>query len=279
MKDRAYAKINLALNVKSRREDGYHELEMIMVPISYFDELELVKSEKMEYLCNRKYITFDSSNTVVKAIDYMKDKYDINDNFKVYINKMIPTRAGLAGGSSDGASIIRMFDKMYGLNMSYEEKKEASLAIGADVFFCLMNKPSLVRGIGEKLEPFKMENFFEILLVKPRQGVSTKEAFTKLNLDKCAHPDVEELKRCLMAKDYSSSIINMQNSLEESSFRICPYINSLKKELLNLGFDHVLMSGSGSTLMAFSRDALLAENTMKKMRSERHFAIRVKILS
>ena len=74
MKDRAYAKINLALNVKSRREDGYHELEMIMVPISYFDELELVKSEKMEYLCNRKYITFDSSNTVVKAINYMKDK-------------------------------------------------------------------------------------------------------------------------------------------------------------------------------------------------------------
>ena len=222
MRERAYAKINLCLNVKGKRDDGYHELEMIMLPVSYYDEIELRLSKDMKYSSNRSYLRFDDKNTIVKAVEYMKEKYAIKDNFSIHINKFIPTRAGLAGGSSDGACIIRILDEMYKLNMSYEEKKEASLAIGADVFFCFMNRPALVKGIGEELDFFEMDNFFHILLVKPKEGVSTKEAFKKLDIVNCDHPDARALKRALIDKDYPEVLANMQNSLESSSFEICP---------------------------------------------------------
>lgn len=279
MRERAYAKINLCLNVKKRRDDGYHELEMIMLPVSYYDEIELREAKEMKYSSNRAYLRFDDKNTIVKAVEYMKNKYAIKDNFSIHINKFIPTRAGLAGGSSDGACIIRMLDEMYKLNMSYEEKKEASLAIGADVFFCLMNKPALVKGIGEELEFFHVDNFFNILLVKPKEGVSTKEAFKKLNLEICDHPDAYALKKALIEKDYPKVLMNMQNSLESSSFEICPSILKLKTKLEGYGFDHVLMSGSGSTLIAISKDVKLVNRVMKQMRNSHYFAAKVKILS
>lgn len=279
MKDRAYAKINLALDVKSRREDGYHELEMVMVPVSLYDELEITVYYRDVYTCNRQYITFNQKNTIVKAIDYMRKKYQIKDKFKVHLNKNIPTRAGLAGGSSDGASVIRLLDKMYQLNMTYEEKRAASLAIGADVFFCLINKPAIVKGIGDLIEPLSFNSFFHVLLVKPKQGVSTKMAFEKLDLKKADHPDISALKEALIAGDYAESIKNMQNSLEESSFRLCPEILKLKGELEAFGFDHVLMSGSGSTLFALSRDLRLVNDIQTLMRNRHYFARRVKILS
>lgn len=279
MRERAYAKINLCLNVKGKRDDGYHELEMIMLPVSYYDEIELRLSKDMKYSSNRSYLRFDDKNTIVKAVEYMKEKYAIKDNFSIHINKFIPTRAGLAGGSSDGACIIRILDEMYKLNMSYEEKKEASLAIGADVFFCLMNRPALVKGIGEELDFFEMDNFFHILLVKPKEGVSTKEAFKKLDIVNCDHPDARALKRALIDKDYPEVLANMQNSLESSSFEICPSILKLKKKLEVYGFDRVLMSGSGSTLIAISKDVKLVNRVMKQMRNSHYFATKVKILS
>lgn len=279
MKDKAYAKINLALNVKSRRDDGYHELEMVMVPVSFYDELELVKSDKDEFYSNRSYIDFNEKNTIIKALNYMRKTYDIKDCFKITLNKFIPTRAGLAGGSSDGASIIRMLNKMYHLDMTYEEKRKACLAVGADVFFCLINKPSIVEGIGEILSPFEFKADFEILLVKPRLGVSTASSFQSLDLKTCDHPDVHRLKEALINSDYQTSINHMQNSLEASSFKLCPEILVLKNELTSMGFDKVLMSGSGSTLFALTKDRKLCIESLEKLRSRHLFARKVKILS
>ena len=278
MKDRAYAKINLALNVKSRREDGYHELEMIMVPTSFYDELRLQVSRYDSYTCNRSYLAFNEKNTIVKAVEYMRKTYGIKDHFKIHLDKFIPTRAGLAGGSADGASIIRMLNKRYNLNMDYEAKKRACLAIGADVFFCLMNKPSVVKGIGENLEPFSFKCDFYVLLVKPKEGVSTKEAFETLDLNKCGHPDVDKLKNALIDNDYDEAIKHMANSLEASSFKICPEIASTKVELQELGFDHVLMSGSGSTLFALTKNRNLLTKTLKMYRHRHFFAREVKLL-
>ena len=133
MKVKAYSKINLALDVVGKRTDGYHELRMLMVPLDFFDEIEIAYSDKMEYVSNRAYIRFDKDNTIVKAFEIMKETFDIKDNFKIVLNKMIPTQAGLAGGSTDGAAIIRYLNNKYALKLNEEQIKELCLKIGADV--------------------------------------------------------------------------------------------------------------------------------------------------
>ncbi len=278
MKERAYAKINLALNVKGVRDDGYHELEMIMVPTSFYDEIELQPSRFTTFSCNRPYIAFNGKNTMVKALEYMRKTYDINDHFKIHLNKFIPTRSGMAGGSADGAAIIRLLNERYQLNMDYEAKQKAALYVGADVFFCLMNKPALVKGIGEELEPFSFPWPFYVLLVKPKDGVSTKEAFDLMDVKTCPHPDVLALRQALIANDYPNILAHMANSLEPTSAALCPDIAIIRDDLEQMGFDKVIMSGSGSTLIAVSRNHNLIMRGLKKYRHRHFFAREVKLL-
>ena len=175
MKIKAYAKINLALDVLGVRDDGYHELRMIMVPLDFFDDMDISYSEEMEYSSNRPYIFFDENNTIVKAFNIMKEEFGIKENFKVVLNKMIPTQAGLAGGSTDGAAIIKFLNVKYNLQLSDEKIKELCLKIGADVYFNYYSKPALVEGLGDKLTFIDIKDDYHVLLVKPKRGVSTKE--------------------------------------------------------------------------------------------------------
>ena len=129
MKERAYAKINLCLNIKSRREDGYHELEMIMVPIDFYDTLEMIPSQEMRIYNNRSYIPVNEKNTVIKAVQVLKQRYGFDTNFEIRLQKHIPTRAGLAGGSADAAAAIRMMNRMLKLNMSEQDMIDCGSAI------------------------------------------------------------------------------------------------------------------------------------------------------
>lgn len=271
MKERAYAKINLALNVKGIREDKYHELEMIMLPLAFYDELTIEKAPTTSYTSNRSYIRFNSKNTVVKMIDYLKTNYQIATNFKVYLAKHIPLRAGLAGGSADAAATLRLIDKLCNLHLSSQEKEKAALAIGADVPFCLYNKPALVSGIGEKLQFFNLTSPLNVLLVKPIKGISTKEAFKHLNINLCSHPNVYALKKELEEGNYRAALEYFGNSLEQASFMLLPEIKQIKTDLLQKGLDVALMSGSGSTVFGLSSNKELLDEVAQSMLKKGYF--------
>lgn len=276
MKIKAYSKINLALDVIGKREDGYHELRMIMVPLDFFDEMDIYYNDVMEYEANRPYIFFDENNTIVKAVNLMKSEFNIKDNFKITLNKMIPTQAGLAGGSTDGAAIIRFFNTKYNLKLSDERVKELCLRIGADVLFNYYSKPALVEGLGDKLTFIDVKDKYYVLLVKPKRGVSTKECYKKLDLNSCEHPDVDlilnNLKEGLDVKPY------LKNSLEKPAIELCKGISKAKGDLLNMGADFAMVTGSGSTVYTIDKSWTKINALRLKMLNRGYFVRSCSIL-
>lgn len=279
MKERAYAKINLCLNIKARRDDGYHELEMIMVPIDFYDTLEMIPSREMRISNNRSYIPVNEKNTVIKAVQVLRNRYGFDLNFDIRLQKHIPTRAGLAGGSADAAAAIRMMNKMLNLNMSEQDMIDCGREVGADVPFCILSKPALVQGIGEVIVPFECHPDFHILLVKPKRGVSTKEAFELSDRTEPVHPDCRKMGRALISGDYEGIIDSLGNSLEDAALQLVPEIRQVKEALSMLGFDGVQMSGSGSTVFGITKDEALVDKTMELMRGRKLFVRKTKILT
>lgn len=277
MKERAYAKVNLCLDVVRRREDGYHELSMIMVPIDFYDVIEMNIADTMSLKTNMGYLPINEKNTVIKAIETMRKEYGFKENFEINLTKHIPTQAGLAGGSADGAASMRLVRKLLNLDISDEELGELAKKVGADVPFCVHSRPALVSGIGEKLEFFDLETDFYLFLVKPYRGVSTRLAFEKLNFDQCSHPDAKEMKEALINQDYESILKHLGNSLEESAYRLVPQIAKIKKELLEYGFDGALMSGSGSTVFAITKNSDLVEKASIDFKKKGYFVRKTKI--
>ncbi len=278
MKERAYAKINLCLDVIRRRDDGYHDLKMVMVPIDFYDVLEMIPAEETTMALNRSYLPVNDKNTVIKAIHVMQERYGFTQNFACTLQKHIPTQAGLAGGSADAAAAIRMMNRMMRLDLSEKELIETARLVGADVPFCTLNQPALVEGIGEIISPFECRCDFGILLVKPRRGVSTKAAFGGLNFDTLVHPDVDGMKNALENGDYDGVIHCLGNSLEEVSLRLVEEIRDVRESLSELGFDGVLMSGSGSTVFGITQSPRLLRDAMDLMRANGYFVRSTKIL-
>lgn len=278
MYKRCYGKINLGLDVCFRRDDGYHELAMIMLPITFYDELIIDKALYPRFSSNKSYVQSNPDNTITKAIAYLREKYQFKENFDIRLNKHIPTRAGLAGGSSDGAMCILAVNELLDLRMSDEELKEAAMAVGSDVYFCLLGKPAVVRGTGDIVEPFDFKLDPWILLVKPKVGVSTKKSFETLDLKRCDHPDIAAIRNDIINDDYQGMITKIANSLEEPSFRLVPQIKTIKDELLTLGLDAALMSGSGSTVFGLSNDEKIIDQSQKIMAKKGYFVRKVKVV-
>lgn len=279
MKENAYAKINLCLDVTGEREDGYHELNMIMVPVNFYDVLEMEPASETTIRLNRSYLPVNEKNTVIKAIRTMQKMYGFDQEFACTLQKHIPTQAGLAGGSADAAAAIRMIDRYMGLDLSREELIKVGTAVGADVPFCIFNKPAFVSGIGDRLETFECNTDFDLLLVKPRRGVSTKTAFTEMDPEKASHPDCMAMRRALMENDYEGVIRNLGNSLEEVSIRLVKEIREVKEDLAAAGFDGVLMSGSGSTVFGITRSPRLLRKTADLMRYKGFFVRMTSIMN
>ena len=271
MKQRAYAKINLCLDVVRRREDGYHELEMIMAPVNLYDTLNFEFSDELRLQSNVPYLPLDRRNTIVKAIELLREEYGFKENFEITLQKHIPTQAGMAGGSTDGAAAIRALHKMLQLGMDNDKMVEIAKKVGADVPFCLRSRPAFVTGIGENLEHFRVHTPFYLLLVKPYKGVSTKVAFETLDFSCAEHPDCRRMREALIGNDYDGVLQSLGNTLEQSAFKLGPQIATIKQELLALGFDGALMSGSGSTVFALTRDLELLEKGAAAMRKKAAF--------
>lgn len=258
MKESAYAKINLSLDVVCKREDGYHELSMIMLPLTFHDTLEIELSDKDIYTSDSDMI-FDESNTIVKAVKIMREAYKLKQSFKIHCEKRIPMQAGLAGGSADAAAVLRGINTLCDLNIPMNELALLGKKIGADVPFCVLNKPAYVSGIGEKIEPFDPIFDYEILLVKPQKGVSTKRAFEMLAFKTAIHPQISKIVSALKIGNAKAWIPELGNTLEQTAFQLVPEIETIKKQLQKDGFDAVLMSGSGSCLFGLTHNLTLIE--------------------
>lgn len=279
MKVRAYAKINLGLDVVRKREDGYHELDMIMVPIDFYDVVEINFAEKTTLSSNASYLPVNQKNTMIKALNVLREEFGFSENFKIDLKKHIPSQGGLAGGSADAAATIILIDKLLNLNLDENKMIELAKKVGADVPFCLFNKPAVVQGIGEKLDFFDVNTDFWVFLAKPYHGVSTKKAFESINFDTIEHPNINNLKEALEANDYEGVINNLGNSLEQSSFKIVPKIAHLKSQLIEYGFDTALMSGSGSTVFALTKNEELVDEAINDFHKKGYFVRKTKILT
>lgn len=277
MKERAYAKINLCLDVVKKRGDGYHELNMIMVPIDFYDVLEMNISTTMTMNTNVGFLPMDDKNTIIKAIEVMRKEYGFSENFAIHLTKHIPTQAGLAGGSADGAATMRMVKRLLKLEISDEKMVAMAKKVGADVPFCVQNRPAFVSGIGENLDFFDFTSDFYIFLVKPYKGVSTKMAFEQLDFTQCSHPDAKAMKKALINQDYRNTLNELGNSLEQSAFNLVPQIAQIKEELIQFGFDGALMSGSGSTVFALSKDESLVNRACIAFRKNGCFIRKTRI--
>ena len=269
MKDRAYAKINLALDVFNIREDGYHDINSIMVPVNFYDELEINIANEDNYYCNKSFIKFNETNSILKMINAVKEKYNISDHFYINLNKVVPIQAGLGGGTSDAASTLRILNKLYKLNITKEEEKELCVKVGADVLFNYYNKPAVVSGIGDIVKPFKINKEYSVLIVKPKLGISTKEAYQKLDMNVCDHPNIEKLKEVLINGDDICGLLG--NSLEQPSLLLNSEIQKIKDLMIKNGGKNVLMSGSGSSVFAISENEEEIQNIAKELKNEPYY--------
>lgn len=280
MKIRAYAKINLALDVVRKREDGYHELEMIMAPITLHDLIYInVIEEGIEIESNSTIMPVDQRNIMYKVAVLMKERYRIKKGIKIYVYKHIPTQAGLAGGSADGAAVIKAINKLFHLNLTNEQMAAIGKEVGADIPFCIYQKLALVSGIGEKLSFIDQSFECKVLLVKPKKGVSTKKAFSSLDLSRASHRDCHLMAKGIEENDYQVVINNLQNTLEKPSIKMVPEIEMIKQEMIKIGFDGALMSGSGSCVFALTKSDEILDKGFKYFKGKYYFVRKTEILN
>lgn len=264
MKKKSFAKINLMLDVVERRADGYHELEMITVPIDLFDTIDIKISPKMKMTSNKRYIPNDERNTVIKAIELMRTQYGFKENFTIKLLKNTPTRAGMGGGSSNASLVMRMVNELLDLKASEDDLMKIAQEVGSDVPFTLYGKPALVRGVGERLDPIIINMDFFIFIVKPAKGISTPQLFKKLDADHLFHYDSSLVKKALEEGDYDLFVRAIGNSLEPGAIKNVPEIRKAKQDLLNFGFDTAIMSGAGSSVFGITQDVNLVNQAVKR---------------
>lgn len=273
---KAPAKVNLCLKVNFKREDGYHDLSMIMQTISLFDKLYFeiiknnsVKDSRINLCCNFSYIPTDSRNLIYKITEYIFNKFKIDDEINISIDKMIPVGGGLGGGSSDAASTLLFLNKFYKLNLSIEEMTEIAMMFGSDIPFFLHKHECICEGRGEKIEKLIPFNNYYILIMTPSLKISTKEVYSKLDIKNIADNQLlfENCKVAIKTKNFDMLARNIFNDLESVTTNMCNEIQVYKSEMMSLGAKNALMSGSGSTVFGLFNSyfkALNCKNILKK---------------
>lgn len=264
---KAYAKVNLTLDVIGKRPNGYHEVRMIMQQIDLHDDIILTPKEKgIELATNSPFIPRDHRNIAYKAAQIMLERYDIKSGLHIKINKRIPVAAGLAGGSTDAAAVIKGINVLFKLNLSLEEQMAIGLELGADVPFCIMGGAALAEGIGEKLTPIKGFKDGWMVLAKPNIGVSTKEVYEQLKWDQISrHPDTKAMLEAIECGETHGVSEELCNVLEEVTIGLYPAVKELKDRFYEYGAFGVLMSGSGPSVFAFFKTYEKAKKAQKNL--------------
>ena len=267
---KAYAKINLSLDVVGKREDGYHFLKMIMQNIDLYDVIKLEEIARgINLECDKLYVPTDERNIAYKAAELFIKKYDLASGIKINIIKNIPVSAGLAGGSTDAAAVLLGMRDMFKPELSDGELMELGVRIGADIPYCIAGGTALCEGIGEKITRLNSFKDNILIVVKPPFGVSTREVYQKLDIKKIKiHPSTEALIQAIKEENLKFICENMKNVLENVTLRKHSVIRRIKKEMTDLGAMGTLMSGSGPTVFAFFEDMLQAQRCYDYMKTK-----------
>jgi len=265
---KALAKVNLGLDVIRRREDGYHEVCMVMQTIHLYDRLDIAKNQSGEITMetNLAFLPTNENNLVYKAAKLLCDEFAIKDGIHVNLQKRIPVAAGMAGGSTDAAAVLYGVNKIFDLGLSTEQLMERGVKIGADVPYCIMRGTALAEGIGEKLTQLPPMVKCPILIAKPAISVSTKFVYENLKLDGIKHPDMQKLIADIKEKDLHKVAADMGNVLESVTIPAYPVIADIKENMMNHGAVGSMMSGSGPTVFGLFEDEKTAENAYEAMK-------------
>lgn len=269
MRLQAFAKINLGLDVLGKREDGYHEVRMIMQTIRMYDQLDMRKSVEpgIHLTTNKKYIPVDENNLVWRAAKLMMDTCGIIEGVSIHLHKVIPVAAGMAGGSSDAAATLVGMNRLFHCGLSKEKLMELGVQIGADVPYCVLRGTALAEGIGEKLTVLPPMPDCWILIGKPGISVSTKYVYTTLDLNTdTVHPDIDGMKKALEDGNLYGITERMGNVLQDVTIPAYPEVERIKEQMKTLGAVNAMMSGSGSTVFGIFDNEEKAQEACQKLR-------------
>lgn len=278
---KALAKINLGLDVVRRREDGYHEVRMIMQTIQLYDRLDIKRTQEpgIQIQTNLSFLPVNENNLIYKAAKLLMDEFSITDGVSVKLDKRIPVAAGMAGGSTDAAAMLIGVNRLFSLGLTKRQLMERGVQIGADVPYCIMRGTALAEGIGEALSPLPPMVKCPVLIAKPSISVSTKFVYQNLKLDDTTiHPDIDRMIDDIKAKNLHDIAAHMGNVLETVTIPNYPVIDEIKKDMLSNGAVGAMMSGSGPTVFGLFDDEDTAKKAYKAMRSS-HLARQVYLTS
>lgn len=249
---RARAKINLALDVCRRLENGYHEVRMVMQTVDLFDELEFKIRNDPDIILSvdsKDYLGDLENNLIFRAAKLMKQQYNIQHGVEIRLKKNIPVAAGMAGGSTDAAATMLAMNELYELGLTREQLMEQAVGLGADIPFCIMGGTALAEGIGERLSPLAAPPKAVLLIVKPPIMVSTQWVYQHLQLNAIErHPDIDGMVEALAQGDLKGITDRMENVMETVTEKAHPIITDIKEMMLGNGAINTLMSGSGPSI-------------------------------
>ncbi len=268
---KAYGKVNLGLDVLRRREDGYHEVRMVMQTVGLYDKIDLFWREKpgVTIETNLYYLPANESNLAYRAAALLLEEFGIQSGVHIRLKKFIPVAAGMAGGSSDAAAVLYGVSRMFGLGLSLEELQRRGARLGADVPYCVMRGTVLCEGIGEILTPLPPMPQCQVLIAKPLVSVSTKSVYEKLRVDALTpeqHPDIDGMVDAIRQRDLMGVAARMGNVLESVTASEHPEIGIIRQLMLDSGAVNAMMSGSGPTVFGLFTSPRLAASAYEKMR-------------
>lgn len=268
---KAYGKINLGLDVLRKREDGYHEVRMVMQTVGLYDRIDLMYLEQpgIKVETNLYYLPNNENNLAYKAAKLLIDEFGVKKGVSIKLKKFIPVAAGMAGGSSDAAAVLFGVNRMFGLGLSIEQLMERGVKIGADVPYCVLRGTALSEGIGEVLTPLPPLPQCQVLIAKPAISVSTKFVYENLGVNELRpeqHPDIDAMVEAIGREDIHGIASHMGNVLETVTIKAHPVIGQIKEMMMDMGAMGSLMSGSGPTVFGLfgnSKEALAAYERMR----------------
>lgn len=268
---KALGKINLGLDVLGRRENGYHDVRMVMQTLYLYDNVTLIKKTEpgIELESNLRFLPTDENNIAWKAANLLIKEFQIPFGVKIILDKHIPVAAGMAGGSTNAAAVLYGMNKMFRLGLSQQELMDRGVKLGADVPYCIMRGTVLAEGIGEILSPLSPMPKCQILIAKPPISVSTKMVYEKLDSKEIEnHPDIDGLIEGLEEQDLQKIAACMGNVLEKVTIEEYPVIEEIKQSMLKEGALGAMMSGSGPTVFGIFDDKQTIKKAYNKIKAQ-----------
>jgi len=266
---KAYAKLNLALNIVDLRPDGYHNIETIMLPLELHDSIEINVAPNRSVddfvVCDNYNVGISKYNLCHKAINIARQQWKFRQHFDIFIHKNIFLQSGLGGGSADAAAVLKAIVKILNLKVTNDELIAVARQVGSDVPFMLFNKPAVISGVGDHIEYFDFNNKYNnyyVLLVKPLAGLSTTAVYSEYEKCEKIFFQINACKEAFVKGENFKGL--MGNSLEAPAFALLPELVDLKKSLEEYGFEYVFMTGGGSCMVALTDNKRLANKALKR---------------